>query len=229
MKRCPECEFLYEDAQDRCDMDGTRLNSTVTLPPLPLPQPVGPPLKSIWSGFTIPLLVLVLLSTVLVILYRAAPSSFRSAASLKSKEVVNQDSRESKRPASEASPELVTAPETSPEPDERSTITQTKATKSDRPLRFTIAKEPTSAPESHIQIEPAIPTKSAPKPPTSQPLENAPSPASERSQAGSNSISAQPEPPPPSPASQPATQNQQKDSKVKSFLKKAGRILKKPF
>ena len=23
MKRCPECEFLYEDEQDRCDWDGT--------------------------------------------------------------------------------------------------------------------------------------------------------------------------------------------------------------
>ena len=34
MKRCPECEFLYYDEQDWCDMDGTRLSFTATLPPL---------------------------------------------------------------------------------------------------------------------------------------------------------------------------------------------------
>jgi len=26
MKRCPQCEFIYEDDQSHCDMDGTRLN-----------------------------------------------------------------------------------------------------------------------------------------------------------------------------------------------------------
>lgn len=227
MKRCPECEFLYEDEQDRCDMDGTRLNFTATLPPLPLPQPVVlPPLKSIWGGFTIPLLGLVLLGTVLVILYRAAPSSFSSSSSVKKKEVVNQDSR---RPASAASPELVTAPAISPDPDERSTGTQTKATKSNRPLPSTNTKERTAAPVSHVQIEPTLPTVSARKPATSQPSENAASPLSEKPQAGSYSIPAHPQPPPATPAPQPGTQNQEKDSKLKSLFKKAGRILKKPF
>ena len=127
MKRCPECDFLYEDEQDRCDMDGATLNSTATLPPLPLPQPVVPHLKSIWSGLTIPLLVLVLLGTVLVILYRAAPSSSHSSAGVKQKEVVNQDS---KRPPSEASPELVTEPAILPEAVEPSTGTQTNAHRS---------------------------------------------------------------------------------------------------
>ena len=223
MKRCPECQFLYEDEQDRCDMDGATLNSTATLPPLPLPQPVVPHLKSIWSGFTIPLLVLVLLGTVLVILYRAAPSSSHSSAGVKKKELVNQDST---RPASEASPE-VTAPAISAEPDEPSTGTQTKATKSDRPLPSTNRETPSAAPASHIQIEPAIPAVSAPKPPASQAMEKAASPVSAKPQT--YSISAHPKPPPSTPAPQGATQNQDKDSKVKSLFKKAGRILKKPF
>jgi hypothetical protein len=191
-----------------------------------LPQQVVPPLTSIWGGFTIPLLVLVLVGSVLVLLYRAAPSSFSSSASVKKKEVVNQNSQ---RPASEASPELVSAPAISPEHDERSTGTQMKATRSNRALQSTNAKEQTSAPVSHIQIEPTIPNVSATKPPISQPRENATSPASEKPQAGSYSISAHPEPPPTTSAPQPGTQNQEKDSKVKSFLKKAGRILKKPF
>jgi hypothetical protein len=227
MKRCPECEFLYEDEQDRCDMDGARLNFTAFLPPLPLPQPVVPPLESIWSGFTITLLVLVLLGSVVVLLYRAAPPSFSSSASVKKKEAVNQDSR---RPASEASPELITAPPAiSPEPDKRSTGTQMKATKSNRPLPSTKTKEPKVAAASHIQIEPTIQTVSAPKPLTSQPRENAASPASEKPKASAYPVSAHPEPPPSTPAPQPGTQNQEKDSKFKSFLKKAGRIFKKPF
>src|SRR4030095_3632722 len=165
------------------DMDGTRLNFTATLPPLPLPQPVvPPPLKFIWGGFTILLLVLVLLGTVLVILYRATPSSFSSSSSVKNKEVVNPDSR---LPASAASPELVTAPAISPEPVEPSTGTQTKATKSNRSLLSTNTREPTAAPKSHIQIEPTLPTVSAPKPATSQPSENAASPVSEKRQGGS--------------------------------------------
>jgi len=35
MKRCPQCEFIYEDDQSHCDMDGTRLNhDTHALPKL---------------------------------------------------------------------------------------------------------------------------------------------------------------------------------------------------
>ena len=223
MKRCPECDFLYEDEQDRCDMDGTTLNFTATLPPLPLPQPVVPHLKSIWSGFTIPLLVLVLLGTVLIILYRAAPSSSHSSAGVKKQEAVNQDTR---RPAAS---ELVTVPAMSPEPVELSTGTPTKATRSNRPLSSTSANEPAVAPASHIQIEPATPTVSAPKPAISQSSPKAASPVSEKPPASSYIISAHPKPSPGIPASQPATQAQEKDSKLKSFFKKAGRVLKKPF
>src|ERR1043165_4880358 len=31
MKRCPECDFLYYDEQDHCDIDGTRLRFTTKL------------------------------------------------------------------------------------------------------------------------------------------------------------------------------------------------------
>ena len=35
MKRCPQCEFIYEDDQSHCDMDGVRLiNHAHTLPKL---------------------------------------------------------------------------------------------------------------------------------------------------------------------------------------------------
>ncbi len=42
MKRCPQCEFIYEDDQNRCDMDGIDLifdNPTTSLtPPKPAPR-----------------------------------------------------------------------------------------------------------------------------------------------------------------------------------------------
>src|SRR5215472_13829987 len=81
MKRCPECQFLYEDEQDNCEMDGTRLFFTTTLPPLP--AGLTPP-KSIWGGFTIPLLAALILGTVLAILYRSTPRAYSSPATVQS-------------------------------------------------------------------------------------------------------------------------------------------------
>src|SRR5436190_18819144 len=72
MKRCPECHFLYENEARQCDMDGTPLRYTVALPDLPGLT------KSIWDKWTIGLLGAVILTTVLVILYRATPRAYTS-------------------------------------------------------------------------------------------------------------------------------------------------------
>jgi len=229
MKRCPECTFLYEDEQDRCDWDGTDLRFTNFLPPIPIvpPQPVAKVrLKSIWGGFTIALLVVVLIGTVLVTLYRAAPPTFSSGSGLKEKTLpaTNQDTNP---PASNASPQLVTAPEIPPEPAEPSTVQSTspQIKARNRPVPLTDEKVLKAAPVTHIQIEPATPNVSTTKPATSQ-TSSAP-PASQKPAASSYSIPAHPEAPPASPQSK--TQTQEKDSKFKSLLKKAGRVLKKPF
>jgi hypothetical protein len=225
MKRCLECEFLYENEQDRCDWCGHELKFTTFLPPLP-PPVAKVRLKSIWGGFTIPLLVVVLIGTVLVTLYRAVPPTFSSSLDLKEKRLPGTN-QNTKPPAANASPELLTAPEIPPEPAEPSTIqstrTQMKAGK--RPLPTTNGKVITAVPATHIQIEPAV--VSTKKPATSETLP-AP-PASQKPAASSYSISVHPEPPPASPAPQSKTQDQEKDSKFKSLLKKAGRVLKKPF
>ena len=70
MKRCPECQFLYDDHQDHCDLDGTLLLFTATL--TALPKEVAP-IKSLWGGFTIPLLAVLVLTTVLLVLSRVEP------------------------------------------------------------------------------------------------------------------------------------------------------------
>jgi hypothetical protein len=228
MKRCPECTFLYEDDQDRCDWDGTDLRFTNFLPPIVPPQPI-PKVRpqSIWGGFTIPLLVIVLVATVLVTLYRAAPPTFSSSSGLKEKRLpgTNQDAD---TPASNASPQLVTAPEIPPEPAEPSTVQPTppQIKARNRPVPPTNSGV-TAAPVTHVQMEPATPVVSPTKPATGQ-TSTAP-PASQKPAASSYSIPVHPEPPPVSPAPQSKTQTQEKDSKFKSLLKKAGRVLKKPF
>ena len=223
MKRCPECEFLYENEQDRCDWCGHELKFTTFLPPLVPPPPVAKvQLKSIWGGFTIPLLVVVLIGTVLVTLYRAVPPTFSSSLDLKEKRLPD-----TKPPSTNASPELLTAPEIPQEPAEPSTIestrTQIKAGK--RPLPTTNEKVITAVPATHFQVEPAV--VSTKKPATRETLPAPPS--SQKPATSSYSISVHPEPPPASPAPQSKTQDQKKDSKFKSLLKKAGRVLKKPF
>jgi len=223
MKRCPECEFLYENEQDRCDWCGNALKFTTFLPPLMTPPPVAKVrLKSIWGGFTIPLLVAVLFGTVLVTLYRAVPPTFSSSLDLKEKRLPD-----TKPPSANASPELLTAPEIPPEPAEPSTIestrTQIKAGK--RPLPITNEKVTTAVPATHIQMEPAVVSTKKPAPSETLPAR----PASQKPATSSYSISVHPEPPSASPAPQSKTQDQEKGSKFKSLLKKAGRVLKKPF
>ena len=232
MKRCPECEFLYEDAQDRCDMDGTKLRFTAFLPPLPLPQPiVTPPLKSIWDRSMVLLLVLVLLGTVLVILYRATPPTFSSAAGVQNEPAsqnVQGQNQNSKLSASDTPQQLVTEPVVAPESAELSKVQSTGTTKSNRSLPSENEKALTAAPATHIQIESPA-TISQPKPATSQPSISPAAPVTQKPSATSYSISAHPKPPPATPAPQYATQDPDKDSKFKSLLKKAGRVLKRPF
>ena len=74
MKRCPECQFLYENESTTCDLDGTPLRYTVKLPAVPGLA------ESIWDKWTIALVFAVVLATVLVILYRATPRAYTSAA-----------------------------------------------------------------------------------------------------------------------------------------------------
>jgi len=229
MKRCPECEFLYEDEQERCDMDATVLKSTTFLPPpTPSRQITTPKLKSISSGLTIPLIALVVIATVLVILYRATPPTFSSSSGLKknSVPVTNQGTQ----PPASDSPEVVPVPPVAPEPEEPSpasgTRTRNSTARSNRSVPSTNGKPIEFAPALHVPVESAASTGNS-KPATSQ---TSPAPAAiQKPAASSYTISIHPEPPPARTGPQSKSPDQDKDSKVKSFFKKAGRMLKKPF
>ena len=101
MKRCPECDFLYEDDQSLCDMDGMRLRNTGQLPPLPVRESQP---KSRWGGLMIPLLAGLVLSAVLFILYNASPRTLSSADNSAAKPVVPASGRDSKLPVHQPGP-----------------------------------------------------------------------------------------------------------------------------
>jgi len=83
MKRCPQCEFIYEDDQSLCDMDGALLVfDTRTLPNLHALATVDVPVtaRAHWRHRTFPAMAALILATVLSLVYfvstqRTAPIS----------------------------------------------------------------------------------------------------------------------------------------------------------
>lgn len=68
MKRCPQCEFIYEDDQSLCDMDGILLVFDTQILPNPN-ENLTNPTKSHWRGRIVPLLAALVLATVLYLVY----------------------------------------------------------------------------------------------------------------------------------------------------------------
>ena len=87
MKRCPQCEFIYEDDQSLCDMDGALLVlDSRTLPHLHALAPIDMPAvpiasKAHWRHRTFPAMAALILATVFSLVYfvstqrGAAPST----------------------------------------------------------------------------------------------------------------------------------------------------------
>ena len=236
MKRCPECQFLYENESTQCDMDGTPLRYTVKLPTLPgLAQ-------SIWDKWTIALLIGVVTLTVLAILYRATPRAYTSSAG-HSKPVRNET------PAINQSPPVadsVALPESSAAQsptDSSETLTDsgdpfaapsnaigTKAPKSKRGLPDAGEKESAPAPVIHVQpVAPAGNSSSNIVAPATSTTSGGTSSSGTSAQKPASSATSTSIHPPPPPATNKATPAQKKESGFKSVLKKAGNVLKRPF
>jgi hypothetical protein len=232
VKRCPECEFLYENESTHCDMDGTPLRYTVKLPTLPgLAQ-------SIWDKWTIALLCGVIVGTMLVILYSTTPLAFTSSAgetqppqSQSPAERQTPQVAESAPPSSESSAPEATEPiDTSTDtrdPFDQSTTTSLRAPRSKR--SSTLEVEESSAPAPVVHFEPAANSKPVSTSSTAV-TEPAPAKTSAISTLPTASATSTIHPKPPAESSnKPNTQDQKKDSGIKSIFKKAGKILKKPF
>src|SRR5687768_828263 len=190
MKRCPECEFLYGDEQECCDMDGTVLRFTSSLPQVAPPQPAArKDLKSIRSVLAIPLLALIVIGSVLVTLYRAAPPKSSSSSATSQPAVAN----EVPKPPVSDSPE-VAEPASPAKLVESSSVPATHArdpfAKPSQPGHSANEKQITIEPATRVQIPPPSPVINAPKPTPGQTL---PAPAeSPKAVTRSNTISVDP-------------------------------------
>jgi hypothetical protein len=72
MKRCPQCEFIYEDDQNLCDMDGAELSvDHRLLPNLQALQEVSTiaPTRRSWKGHTVPAFASLILMVALLLVY----------------------------------------------------------------------------------------------------------------------------------------------------------------
>lgn len=173
MKRCPQCEFIYEDDQSLCDMDGVLLvfdsrtlpntNALTTVNTKAAPK----------RNRAVPAFATLTLALVLGMVYYV--STQRKAAQTAYTPPVAVETAANPAPAE--NPAQVSAPEPESQP---AAVAEPK----------TEAIKPTAA---------AVPSK----------------------KASTKTLS--PQPP------KPATEEKKDDSKVGSFFKKTGRILKKPF
>jgi cytoskeletal protein RodZ len=213
MKRCPECDFLYEDDQRLCDMDGTALvHDSHVFPDSPLPahQVAG----HVWQRLAIalPLMVLAVLGFYVLKQQSPIPANHQMPAA-DSTPVQSSNG---------ASASNSTGPETG------STISAS-------------GFESRSSVDAGASIDAwkRTSTKAKPEAPKAEdpnPILTAPESAADTKETPASSAD-----PSAKPSEKPlrtrntsvrrvSTANDQgKDSKVASFLKKTGRILKKPF
>jgi outer membrane biosynthesis protein TonB len=127
MKRCPNCEFIYEDDQSHCDMDGTRLAHDSR--PLPKLQAfsVVPESDSKWRSRAVPVFASALLAIVLGLVYFVSLRQVEPTANAGSESTTVETPAtepvapvpavpEPTSPASEAAPQTEASPTTN-EPD----------------------------------------------------------------------------------------------------------------
>jgi hypothetical protein len=83
MKRCPQCEFIYEDDQKVCDMDGSHLAfDSRLLPHLQALNEIGPSStsKRNWKGHTVPVFASLILVGMLFLVYYVSMSRVKKTA-----------------------------------------------------------------------------------------------------------------------------------------------------
>lgn len=217
MKRCPQCEFIYEDEQNCCDMDGIDLVFDEST--LPGTRP-APRLKLTARKFhrtgVLSILGVVLGVVVLAIGY----ASLERAVSQSSAIVPTQDVGAMQQPAPEPSPQRPLKETPTDEkanavasPEDETTNSSHKA----HPSKLRDNKtSPTLAQSKQKLTLPVLPRASV-QTKTTKTFIVAPQPRVAAT-GESRTVPAKPQAAP-----------SRKDSKVVSIMKKTGRILSKPF
>ena len=223
MKRCPQCEFLYYDDQDRCDIDGTRLNFTTKLPTLPAEAAQK---KALRSTLMFLLLATIILGILLFIFYppqlRISTTS-SPAAKVTPASVLGANSDSQVPP--ESSPHRTSTPSPRPAAYSRDPFASmdTRSEKSDKSLPPSKPKVTIIAPANRsFEAKPAVNQVTTANQ-TATTSEKPTIPTISTSSPSVRPVAVATATP------KPVMQNSNKDSKFSSMMKKAGRFLKKPF
>jgi cytoskeletal protein RodZ len=184
MKRCPECDFLYEDEQRLCDMDGTALVPDSQA----FPDSARPKLRvrRLYRRVAIALPVMILAVLAIFVFKQQARVTTTSQA-----------------------PAPATAEPAIGEP-----VSAASSEKEDAVQPGTADNKPKARPEKAEAPDSALAGPDR----TVEPKAPAVAPAKRPSR-----------PPAPPLKKVSAANEQNKDSKIASFFKKTGRLLKKPF
>jgi len=209
MKKCPQCEFIYEDEQSLCDMDGVLL--VFDSRSLPKVNALGTPAKSAatHSGRNriIPMLAALVLATVLYLVYFVSTQQ--------------PSTRSSYAPAGVAGSAPSTP--TGPSPSESSLMAPPATSTQSQPVTPKVEK-----PAENATTAPASGTEEAKPKVENIEEKTTPTSAAQEEKKEKGKIKAQPTSAPVKSQSS-VLAHTSGESKVTSFFKKTGRLLKKPF
>jgi hypothetical protein len=265
MKLCPQCDFIYEDDQIVCDMDGKELvlDPARGVSATPVMVSDGLPMESTgrrWRNFA--LLTVFVIAALVIVIYLARANELRSHRDIPPQSTAGDISLQpspSELVSTQAPSADTALPEQSPEQANELSIAET-----DQTTAGSLASSSSTSKESlaHTRLTPGPVTAGVPSGNSRGPvivrlnngasiradeawekregiwyrqggvvtflkrsqvraIERLPSPSS-RSKSAANTTGEK------SKQTEPVAETK-KDSKVTSFLKKTGRILKKPF
>ena len=219
MRLCPVCDFIYEDDEKLCAMDGTGLvNHSGPLPfeESALPQAAAPR-NSHGSGLTLIAAGVILAIALFFYFHNAARRNVlqgdpKAAAQTHNPSQAGHPNPVPVIPVETATPFITPSPAFNPTP-----------AKSDARPRSHRARQRNdndvfaAVPAETATPAPSLPTRPKIEVPSDVLLSSRVKPTLPRSESR------------PSATPHATDTNQQKESKITSFLKKAGRLLKKPF
>ena len=147
MKRCPKCEFIYEDEQSLCDMDGALLVfDSRTLPHLHALQTVPPAKTSSKRNRAVPAFATLILALVLGLVYYV---SIQRRAT--------QDSYTPPQPTAASTsnpvPEVIPTPEAQPSAEEPKPEPAKPSVAASAPVKKTAPKPAPAATPAQAKVE----------------------------------------------------------------------------
>lgn len=228
MRRCPVCDFIYEDDEKLCAMDGTGLvNHSGPLPfeESALPQPAAPT-NSHRRGLVL-IVAGIILAIPLFLYFRnvatrnALQSNAPGAAKAHNPSQPGDQNPVVVIPVETATPFTSASPAVDPSPsktDASPKIYRARQTDDNDPFRAVPVETRTPLPRPLPSSTPTRTKVDVPSDKTvSSPVKSAlPPPESRPSATAQKDI-------------RPTETNQKKDSKITSFFKKTGQVLKRPF